>query len=287
MNIRIISGFSRPFAIQQDSKKRFYVANFIENPSVGIFDETFEPVGWLTSKKLSKTLSASKDSLFQGPHSILIDKDGIFVSDYRARKIFKFSIDGEFIENFLSRDGQALDWLLSGPASAQMDSDKNFYISDYGSHSIQKFSSTGEFLGWLGATINGKVTPGWNTQMAPHVSRELGGFDRPHSLVFDGESNLLIADTWNHRVQKFSYDGRFLGWLGMKQDGSLTKGFESRGYSLETSTPGGFSKPVSIDIEDDIFVVSEYGNSRIQKFSVDGEFLGWFGGRSDGEMTAG
>ena len=44
--------------------------------------------------------------------------------------------------------------------------------------------------------------------------RKEGEFDRPSGLAFNAQGDLYVADSMNHRVQKFTKDGRFLGMWG-------------------------------------------------------------------------
>ena len=42
---------------------------------------------------------------------------------------------------------------------------------------------------------------------------------RPDGVTVDGEGNVFIADTWNHRVQKFDRQGNFLLSFGRRGEG--------------------------------------------------------------------
>ena len=35
-------------------------------------------------------------------------------------------------------------------------------------------------------------------------------------VAVDGEGNILVADCWNHRVQKLTADGQFLAAVGVQ-----------------------------------------------------------------------
>jgi hypothetical protein len=81
---------------------------------------------------------------------------------------------------------------------------------------------------------------------------------------------LIVADTWNHRLQLFTADGRFLAMLGGKA-ANWTEG------ALETDAraePGAFSAPVAVSLADDgRFVVTDWGNNRLQWFDHEGRLL--------------
>ncbi|MEE4160865.1 MAG: peptidyl-alpha-hydroxyglycine alpha-amidating lyase family protein [Woeseiaceae bacterium] len=85
-------------------------------------------------------------------------------------------------------------------------------------------------------------------------------FVMPHGLTIDGEDNVWLTDVGRHQVFKYSHDGEPLLELG------------------EDRTPGTdaahFNLPTDVAVLDDggFFVSDGYGNSRVLKFSPDGEF---------------
>jgi len=90
-------------------------------------------------------------------------------------------------------------------------------------------------------------------------------------------SDLIITDSGNHRLGRFTFDGELIGWIGR------TDGHAGRG-------PGEFSYPYGLAIAPDgTALVSEYGNSRVQRIDLEtGECVGLYGvpGREAGEITA-
>ena len=125
---------------------------------------------------------------------------------------------------------------------------------------ISVFDRDGVFLGKWGVSGDGP-----------------GQFNRPSSIAFDGEDNLLVADSLNHRIQRYTRDGRFLHqWGGPGNDG------------------GRFNMPwgVAMNGQDggngDVYV-SDWRNDRIQKFSREGEFLASYGepGAAGGPVLTG
>ena len=95
--------------------------------------------------------------------------------------------------------------------------------------------------------------------------------DGPSGIVFDQDNNVLISDSRNHRIQKFTRDGEFI--LSFGEYGSQE---------------GGFILPWGLAVNDnsEIFV-ADWGNDRIQRFSPDGKFVATYGssGRRDGQFT--
>lgn len=95
-------------------------------------------------------------------------------------------------------------------------------------------------------------------------------FSFPEDVAVDPFGNVIVADTYNNRILKFSRDGNLLFKLGA--DGGASG-----------SADGHFDKPrgVATDADGDIYV-ADTRNYRIQKFSPDGEFIGSWGTRGTG-----
>jgi hypothetical protein len=79
-------------------------------------------------------------------------------------------------------------------------------------------------------------------------------FYMPSDIVFDAQGNWYILDTGNHRIQKFSPDGKYLNTIGSRGQG-----------------PGEMSYPVSLDIyPEGNLLVSDPNNQRVQILLPDG-----------------
>ena len=145
----------------------------------------------------------------------------------------------------------------------------------------------------------------------------LGNLNYPQGLVVDAYGNLIVADCWNNRVQKFSASGepiKMWGTLG-KSEGEFTKPhgvvvdsggniyvtdwnsrvqkFNSEGELLfpwggRGSKTGQLNDPeaIAINRENSLYVADTY-NNRIQKFTSSGKFLLTWGsiGNGDGELN--
>jgi DNA-binding beta-propeller fold protein YncE len=95
---------------------------------------------------------------------------------------------------------------------------------------------------------------------------EYGQLDFPRGMTTDSAGNILIADTNNGRLQRFSVDGVFLRVIGTKGDGQ-----------------GEFREPsgVAVDSGGNIYV-ADTGNRRVQKLKPDGTFLADWRGAEPG-----
>jgi DNA-binding beta-propeller fold protein YncE len=77
-----------------------------------------------------------------------------------------------------------------------------------------------------------------------------GEFSNPQGVATDSSGNVYVADTWNHRIQKFDPSGGFITKWGNPGSGD-----------------GQFISPlgVAIDHSGNVYV-ADSGNNRIQKF---------------------
>ena len=142
-----------------------------------------------------------------------------------------------------------------------------------------------------------------------------GQFDSPTGIAVDGSGNVLVADTGNGRIEKFSPTGAFLSIIGTKGSGQgqfaqpngiaidrvgniyvadagnhrVLKLKPDGTFIAEWKGPElGFYGPrrIAIGPDDSIYVVDQ-GHNRIVKFSPDGEVLASWGskGNGDGEFN--
>lgn len=127
-----------------------------------------------------------------------------------------------------------------------------------------------------GALLTVRDVSAWSYEDEPIWIGDIGTYTgdgvlrNPVDIFFDKEGHLYVADTYNHRIQKFDSEGNFL----MK-------------FGTQGSLEGQFSGPwgVAVDSNENIYV-ADTGNNRMQKFKKDGEYLGQWGqyGSSDGEF---
>jgi DNA-binding beta-propeller fold protein YncE len=95
---------------------------------------------------------------------------------------------------------------------------------------------------------------------------EKGQFDSPTGIAVDGSGNILVADTNNGRIEKFSPAGTFLSTIGTKGSGHGQLG-----------DPNG----IAIDRAGNIYV-AEASNHRVQKLAPDGTFIAEWKGPEPG-----
>jgi predicted membrane-bound mannosyltransferase/DNA-binding beta-propeller fold protein YncE len=151
---------------------------------------------------------------------------------------------------------------LSVPRGVALAPDGSLYVADSLNNRIEHFDAQGKMLKAWGsyADVQQGDAPG-------------GTFNEPWSVAVGPDGSVYVADTWNHRVQKFSADGAFLTMWGEKP-GSTTDGTAFYG-----------PRSIAVDAQGRVYV-ADTGNKRIVIFSPDGQFLSQFGtpGAGDGQL---
>jgi DNA-binding beta-propeller fold protein YncE len=139
-------------------------------------------------------------------------------------------------------------WAFTQVAGVAIDSRDRVYVLCRGEHTIIIFSADGEFI------------ESWGE----------GVFGRAHGAYIDGEDNFYCVDDGNHTVRKFARDGALL----------FTLGTEDR--PAEPGKP--FNRPTDLALSPngDLYISDGYANSRVHRYSRDGELI-----QSWGEPGAG
>lgn len=94
-----------------------------------------------------------------------------------------------------------------------------------------------------------------------------GQFNSPVGIALDPSGNIYVADTGNHRIQKFDSNGNFI-----------------RKWGSESTGDGQFSHPegVAIDSSRNVYV-ADTSNHRVQKFDSNGNFITKWGSEGIGD----
>ena len=143
------------------------------------------------------------DGLFERPHGLRIDAgDNIWATDVAAGLVYKFAPSGR-LTMVLGCKGQSGEWhpyghlkLFNEPNEAAVGPTGDIYVLQghgKGLSCVHKFDADGNHIKTFGRPGKGP-----------------GEFDLPHSLVFDEEGLLYIADRNNARIQVLDADGNYI-----------------------------------------------------------------------------
>ena len=139
---------------------------------------------------------------------------------------------------------------VEGPWGIAMNLAGEVVVTELGRHCISVYSPNGRRL-WSFGT---------------HGSRH-GQFRYPRGVAVDGKGNILVADSMNHRIQKFTAEGHFIALAGG------TRGIGAKQFAF----------PTGIACNDNLVYVTDNSNHRVQTLNSDLTFLRTFGVMGSGE----
>jgi DNA-binding beta-propeller fold protein YncE len=186
---------------------------------------------------------------------------------------------------------------------------RTFYVLDIPSENIPQFQQRVSAFPAAPEFASLPENPFNTFQGGKGIGR--GQFDSPTGIAVDGSGNVLVADTGNGRIEKFSATGTFISTMGTKGVGNGQLGApngialdgsgniyvaDAGNHRVEKLTPDGkliaewkgsepgFYGPRRIAIGPDgsVYVVDQ-GHSRIAKLSPDGQTLSAWGSKGNGD----
>lgn len=184
-------------------------------------------------------------------------KDELFVTDLNNARVQKFSTDGTHLGGFdLPRDKPERKSTIIG--GIVLDGDDLIYLTYMNQHKVGVYRETGELVReW------GRQGPGD------------GEFHQPGGIIFTPDGNLLIADQCNHRIQRLTKEGKFLGqWGGYGTDPGQFDGLGTKGSRF------GGPHFIARDSQGRLYT-TEGIQGRVQQFTADGKLLATWGEKGD------
>jgi predicted membrane-bound mannosyltransferase/sugar lactone lactonase YvrE len=141
---------------------------------------------------------------------------------------------------------------FQNPRDLALAPDGTIYVADTSNNRIQHIAADGSVLQIWGsfADISKGEAPG-------------GTFYEPWGIAFGADGSVYVADTWNHRIQKFTSNGQFVNMWG---------------YFGQADTPFAIWGPrdIAIDSKGHIFI-TDTGNKRVVVYDSDGIYVTQFG----------
>jgi DNA-binding beta-propeller fold protein YncE len=194
--------------VATDSQDRVYVFQR-KTPPVVVFDRD------------GTYLTAWGTGEVTNPHGLKIVDDIVYTTDRSDSVTKSFTLDGKPLLQ-LGQRGVHSDtgctgspWLaeraagpFNHPTEMMAHPNGDIFVTDgYRNARVHRF------------TRDGRLVTSWGTP-----GKAPGEFHLPHSIAFDLDGKLYVADRANKRIQIFSPDGAFLGqWTGMGGPNDITR----------------------------------------------------------------
>ncbi len=146
---------------------------------------------------------------------------------------------------------------LNAPRSIAAGRNDDLYIADSRNHRILHIASDGTLLNQWGSFAD--ILQG---------DAPIGTFNEPWGVAVGPDGSVYVTDTWNHRVQKFTSDGKPV----------KTWGQYGQPVIEDPASASSFWGPrgIAVDSRGQVFV-ADTGNKRIVIFDKDGNYLTEFG----------
>lgn len=271
-----ITGFGRPMGLGLDGQGRVLVTDMdchvlvrFEDGLDGFRLHAGIGHGWSSPAKLRDGRAPSRPARrpggWNGPHAVTQDAEGrLLVTCYHDPMVAALDPVSGRAGVLIGKD------FLRGPATARVDARGRILVSEYALNLLMAFDAEGGYLGRIGHEAgrgNLRFDAG-RTGVA--ASSMPGGFDRLHMAAAAPDGSLVVADTWNDRLQRFSAAGEFIACL---QDGFL-------GWQPEPAPRGAavghhrIACPVALDFDGGgRMLVTAWDSGEVLLFGRDGRRL--------------
>jgi sugar lactone lactonase YvrE len=251
-----------PSDVARDSIGNLYIASQLANKvfkiTTGGVISTFAGTGTIgNGGDGGPAVSAQLNS----PRAVIVDpNDNVLIADtgnQRIRKVSNGTIStfaGTGSSGFGGDGGAATFAILSNPTGLGIDPAGNVYISDSNNRRIRKVSTAGIITTVAGNGINGFYGDNGPAVLA-QLNLDTGSGTK---LAIDGNGNIYIPDTFNHRIRRVDSNGTISTFAGIG-----INGFNGDGSALlvNLSSPRG----VSLDPVSGGIFIADSGNNRIRK----------------------
>ncbi len=229
-----------------------------------------------------------KESRLLQPYGTAMDHGRLYVADTGAGAVAVFDLAARKLEYV----GGSAGGRMKRPINIRIDTDGKRYVTDTGRDQILIFDRSDRYVSSLGE--EGQFRPvdlaivgerlyvvdilHHSVQVLDKTSGKLlfhfgkagsadGELFHPTNIAVTPEGELLVVDTSNYRVQRFTASGQFI-----------------RSYGAVGASPGSFARPKGIAVDPaGRMYVSDAAFENVQLFDRDGRLLMSFGQPGDGK----
>ena len=227
--------FKEPWGIAVDAAGHVYVAD-TWNHRIQKFDAEGTFLRQWGSYGATGGAAVGEEGFFWGPRDIAVDAAGnVYATDTGNKRVQVFDSDAEFLDQWGGLGVE--DGLMDEPVGIATDEEGNIYVADTWNQRVQKFDQDLEFVtqwpitGWYGQSVVNKpylAAGGGRVYVTDPESYRVLVFDQggefvatfgeygfdsktfslPTGIAVDGDGNVYVIDSSNHRVMKFAPIGQ-------------------------------------------------------------------------------
>lgn len=168
------------------------------------------------------------------PHGLCTGLDGaLYIPDTANHRVLRVGMDG--VGRVVAGNGspgaagdgaEAVLAQLVQPSACAVDSLGNLFIADTFNHRIRKVSTAGIITTVAGTGLADSALDGVAATVSP--------LNTPQGVAVDGNGNLYIADTYNHRIRMVTADGIIHTIAGHGEAGFAGDGGDAAGSYVDT-----------------------------------------------------
>ena len=222
--------FQSPNGLAIDENQTLYIAD-CNNHRI---------IAWKRNATAGEVLVSGKNDHYQFnqlyyPTAVIFDQEtnSLLICDDGNRRVMRYSLHA--VNNTTPDDEIKLVIANIDCGGLALDSNGSLYVSDYAKHEVRRYDKNGD--------TNGIQVAGSNQS-----GQNLHELNEPSYLFVDGQANLYVSDTGNHRVMK---------WMHESTSGIIVAGGHGNGNSLKQLS---YPRGIVVDQEEDVYVVDSLNN---------------------------
>ena len=208
--------------------------------------------------------SPATEAILNEPHGVAIDGDGnVYIADTLNNRVLRVDATSGTISTFTGTgvggysgdDGPATEAQLAHPFGIEVDGNGNLYIADSRNNRVRKVDAASGTI----STIAGTGERGYSGDGGPATEAQLSDL---RGVAVDGDGNVYIADTDNHRIRKVDAASGTINTIA----GTGEEGYSGDG-GLATQAQLHAPLDVAVDGQGNVYI-ADLWNHRIRKVNA-------------------